>query len=213
MTATAHLAGMPCRLLGIALALAVALVVGVLIAAAVVRGQARAQPGPLSLAGVPAPAATSADCGRLLAALPDELDGDLARRQLAAPVPSGTAAWGDPPVVLRCGLDRPAELTATSWLLDVSGVAFLQLSQLSDAGITSWVAVDRPVYVVVTMPADAGSGPLQQLAEVISDTLPPATKTTPRHRDTRDRSIGLAGQRSPVPRATAVSINVDNTVG
>ena len=161
---------MPRWLLGIALALPMVLVVGVLIAAAVIRDQARAQPGPLPLAGVPAPAAGSADCAHLLSALPDELDGDLARRRLATPAPSGAAAWGDPPVVLRCGVGRPAELTVTARLLDVSGVQFLQLSA---AGTSSWLVVDRPVYVVVTMPADAGSGPLQQLAEVITDTLPP----------------------------------------
>jgi hypothetical protein len=157
---------MPRWLLGITLALPVVLVVGVLIAAAVIRGR---PVDPLPLAGVPAPGADSADCGHLLTALPDELDGALARRQLAAPAPPGAAAWGDPPVVLRCGLGRPAELTTSARLLGVSGVQFLQLA---GTGAASWVAVDRPVYVVVTMSADAGSGPLQQLAEVIADTLP-----------------------------------------
>jgi Protein of unknown function (DUF3515) len=150
--------------------LAAALVVGVLVAAAMVRGQAL---DPLGLAVVPAPAAASADCARLLADLPTRLDGgelgNLERRQLAAPAPVGAAGWGEPPVVLRCGLDRPVELTATSRLLDVSGV---QLLELVGRGTSTWVAVDRPVYVVVALPPTSGSGPLQQLTAVIANTLP-----------------------------------------
>lgn len=163
-------AGAPRWPLGIALALAVALVTGVIIAAAMVRNQAL---GPLGLAALPAPSAGSADCERLLAALPEKLDGGemgaLERRQLAAPVPAGAAGWGEPPVVLRCGLDRPAELTATSRLLDVSGVQFLEISS---PGKSTWAAVDRPVYVVVALPPTSGSGPLQQIATVIANTLP-----------------------------------------
>jgi Protein of unknown function (DUF3515) len=163
-------AGAPRWPLGLALALAVALVAGVVIAAAMVRNQAL---GPLGLAALPAPSAGSADCERLLAALPEKLDGGdmgaLERRQLAAPVPAGAAGWGEPPVVLRCGLDRPAELTATSRLLDVSGVQFLEIAS---PGTSTWAAVDRPVYVVVALPPTSGSGPLQQIATVIANTLP-----------------------------------------
>jgi hypothetical protein len=163
-------AGIPRWPLGIALALAVALVVGVLIAAEVVREQPL---GPLGLAVVPAPSADSMDCARLLAALPETLDGGdagpLQRRSLTTPAPVGAAGWGEPPVVLRCGLDRPVELTATSRLLDVSGV---QLLELVGRGTSTWVAVDRPVYVVVALPPTSGSGPLQQLTAVIANTLP-----------------------------------------
>jgi len=142
----------------------------VLIAAAMVRSQTL---GPLGLAALPAPSAGSTDCARLLAALPEKLDGGelgaLERRQLAAPVPAGAAGWGEPPVVLRCGLDRPAELTATSRLLDISGVQFLELVS---PGTSTWTAVDRAVYVVVAQPPNSGSGPLQQIATVIANTLP-----------------------------------------
>ena len=165
----AYPTGIPRWLLGIALALPVALVVGVLVVAAQVRGRPQ---GLVGLAGVPAPAAGSADCTRLLAALPEELDGGeqgiLQRRQLAAPAPAGAAAWGEPPVVLRCGLDRPADLTASSRLLAISGVQFFPLPS---PGTRTWVAVDRPVYVVVDLPSVTGSGALQQVATVIADTL------------------------------------------
>jgi hypothetical protein len=167
---TARPAGIPRWPLAIALALVAALVVGVLVAASLVRNQPL---GPLNLAAVPAPAAQSADCTRLLTALPDHLDGGalgvLDRRQLRAPVPAGAAAWGEPPVVLRCGLDRPADLTASSGLLGVSGVQFLEIPS---GGISTWVAVDRPVYIAVALPPTSGSGPLQQIAAVIARTLP-----------------------------------------
>lgn len=162
-------ASTPRLVLTVALILPVALVVGVLIAVAVVRGQ---RPAPLPLPTETAPSADSANCAHLLAALPQKLDGTaggLDRRELAAPLPPGATAWGEPPVVLRCGLHRPAELTATSRLLDVSGVALLEIPH---AAASAWVAVDRPVYVAVSLPPGTGSGPLQRIAEVIAATLP-----------------------------------------
>jgi hypothetical protein len=162
--------------LRIALALALSLVGGVLLAAAMVRDH---RLGPLGLAVVPAPSAGSADCARLLTALPEYLDGgalgDLRRRHLAAPSPAGAAGWGEPPVVLRCGLDRPAELTAASRLLAVSpagGGEQVQFLHVANPDASTWVAVDRPVYVVVALPPDSGSGPLQQIAAGIANTLP-----------------------------------------
>lgn len=162
---------LPRPLLVVLIALPVVLVAGVLLAAAVVRDR---QPGPLRLAEVPAPQSGSADCTRLLAALPGELDGGeqgpLPRRPLVAPAPQGAAAWGDPPVVLRCGLDRPDQLTTSSRLLSISGVQFLELAAPDSA---LWTVVDRPVYVAVSLPPDSGSAPVQQLAELIGTTLPP----------------------------------------
>ncbi|MGH3978634.1 MAG: DUF3515 domain-containing protein, partial [Pseudonocardiaceae bacterium] len=79
------------------------------------------------------------------------------------------AAWGQPPTVLRCGLGRPAELTASSRLLAVSGVQFLEIP---GPGATRWVVVDRPVYVAVTLPDGVGSAPLQQVATAVRGTLP-----------------------------------------
>lgn len=185
-------------LLGFALLLSIALVAGILVAAALLR---EARPEPLRLATVPAPAAGSAECARLLAALPADLaddgdgpDGGVPRRELAAPAPPGAAAWGEPPVVLRCGLDRPPALTASSRLLDISGVQFLNLTAgepgaagepggrpgRSAVDVSTWVAVDRPVYVVVELPPQTGSGPLQQIAGAIGRTLPRRDLDLPR---------------------------------
>jgi hypothetical protein len=77
--------------------------------------------------------------------------------------------------VLRCGLTRPAELTPTAALLEVNGVRWLELNDgRPDPVVISWVAVDRPVYVVLTVPPDAGSGPLQAVADAVRTTLPAA---------------------------------------
>ncbi|HET9258168.1 MAG TPA: DUF3515 domain-containing protein [Pseudonocardiaceae bacterium] len=178
MATASRLARAPRWPLAMALALVAALVGGVLLAASMARHRAL---GPLVLAEVPAPAARSAECARLLAALPEELDGAepgaLKRRQLREPAPAGVAGWGEPPVVLRCGLDRPAELTAASRLLAVSGVQFLEIP---GPGMSTWVAVDRPVYLVVALPPGGGSGPLQQIATVISRVLPGREVSIPR---------------------------------
>lgn len=131
--------------------------------------------GPVALVPVPAPRAESEQCRALLGALPAQLVSNgvaLTRRELASPAPAGAVAWGDgvrEPVVLRCGLDRPAELTPTSGLRDVSDVEWLVLT---GSGTSTWYAVDRPVYVALTVPSDAGTGPLQDISATIRDTLP-----------------------------------------
>ena len=133
--------------------------------------------GPLAVVPVEAPDAGGSECSALLAALPAELpagSGTLPTRPLADPAPPGTRAWAAAPrpAVLRCGLTRPAELTPTSALLEVNGVRWLRLDDgVPDPVIVTYVAVDRPVYVVLTAPTDAGSGPLQAVADVVRQTL------------------------------------------
>jgi hypothetical protein len=134
--------------------------------------------GPLAVVPVQAPAAADPSCTALLAALPAELpgaDGPLRPRPLAEPAPPGVRAWAaDPgPAVLRCGLPRPAELTPTSALLEIDGVRWLALRDAAGApGMITYAAVDRPVYVVLTAPAQAGSGPIQVISDTIRESLP-----------------------------------------
>jgi hypothetical protein len=146
-------------------------------------GSAQAAPetGPLALVPVDAPDAAGPQCAALLAALPDALPSaaaPLPARPLADPAPAGARAWAAAPrpAVLRCGLTRPAELAPDSALLEVNGVQWLRLDDaVPDPVVISYVAVDRPVYVVLTSPVDAGSGPLQAVADAVRTTLPPAT--------------------------------------
>lgn len=132
------------------------------------------QPAPLALPSIPAPAADSPQCRGLLDRLPATLasaGSELDRRTLAAPQPPATAAWGHStdPVVLRCGIERPAELTRTAPLLDVSGVRWLRISAST---VSTWVAVDRPVYVGLTFADDTGTGPVQDISAAITAALP-----------------------------------------
>src|SRR6185437_16928984 len=99
-------AGPPRAALIAALALAIG-TVGVILAIAATRHHS----APVVVAAVPAPQAQDPACRQLTDALPPRLGG-YTRAQLAKPAPDGAAAWqpagtGDP-VVLRCGLDRPA---------------------------------------------------------------------------------------------------------
>jgi hypothetical protein len=134
---------------------------------------------PLAVVPVDAPDADGPRCAALLAALPAELPaegGALPTRALADPAPAGTRAWAAAPrpVVLRCGLTRPVELTPTAALLGVNWVRWLRLDDgVLDPVVVSWVAVDRPVYVVLTAPPGAGSGPLQAVADAIRTSLEP----------------------------------------
>ncbi|MER7010131.1 DUF3515 domain-containing protein [Saccharopolyspora sp. NPDC000359] len=131
--------------------------------------------GPLALAPIPAPEAGSAECAAVIDALPRELavgDALVPRRELAQPAPAATVAWGDAdhdPITVRCGIDAPAELTPTSQLVDVSGVSWLEINQ---GGDTSWLAVDRPVFVALSVPGDTGTGPLQDLSAILREKLP-----------------------------------------
>lgn len=131
--------------------------------------------GPLALPPVPAPGAESPECGRVLAALPAELtlDGDrVPRRELARPAPPGAVAWGDgqhDPITVRCGISAPAELTPTSHLTNVSGVDWLTISR---GDKTTWLAVDRPVHVALTVSRDTGTGPVQTMSRILRRTLP-----------------------------------------
>lgn len=131
--------------------------------------------GPLALPPVAAPEANSPECAAVLAALPPELriDGQrVPRRTLARPTPPATVAWGDvrhDPVTVRCGMDAPAELTPTSPLVEISGVGWLELNA---GDTTSWLAVDRPVYLALTAPGGSGSGPVQDLSKILREQLP-----------------------------------------
>lgn len=169
--------------LGIAVALAALLIIGVVVLGKVLGSDAHpststpppaaTRTGPVPLVPVDAPDAGSAACGSLLSALPEELTSGastLHRLPLAAPAPPATAAWGDggDPVVLRCGLNRPPELTPTAQLRLISGVNWLPIE--GDRS-TTWYLVQRSVYVALTVPVGTGTGVLQGISETAARAL------------------------------------------
>lgn len=171
--------GPPRALLVAAVAVALTAVV-VVLAVAVVR-QKPTQPQAVPLATVLAPRATSGECATLTAALPDKL-GDAARAPLADPAPEGAAAWradgGAEPIVLRCGVDRPAEFIVGTPLQGVDDVQWFRVGEPGADDLpaqqqrSTWYAVDRGVYVALTLPQGSGPTAIQQLSDVIAKTLP-----------------------------------------
>jgi hypothetical protein len=161
--------GPPRSLLIGAVGLAVAAIVAVLAIAAVRQLPEQLQPVPI--ATVPAPKAASPECTALLAALPERL-GDYRRAVVDTSAP-GVAAWqtspDSEPVILRCGLDRPAEFVVGAPLQVVEPV---QWFELTDADRSTWFAVDRPVYIALTLPSGSGPTPIQEISAAIAKTMP-----------------------------------------
>ena len=83
---------------------------------------------------------------------------------------SGVAAWGDPAVILRCGIESPEDLTCSSGLVQVDGVSWLQLNQ---AGFdsTTYIAADRSVRIALTVPNGSGTGAIGQISEAVAASL------------------------------------------
>ncbi|MEV4318367.1 DUF3515 domain-containing protein [Actinocrispum sp. NPDC049592] len=160
----------------IAASLSVVLIAGVIVFGIVVRSQQ--PPAKPVLVPVPAPQATSADCTALLGKLPESLQSGstvLSKAALAAPAPPASVAWTDnqsEPVVLRCGLDKPAELGPTTQTRAIDGVQWLPID---GADATTWFTVDRTVFVALTVPTAAGTGPLQDISRAVGQFLPKKT--------------------------------------
>jgi hypothetical protein len=133
--------------------------------------------GPLALVSIDAPDAGSKACADLVAALPAQITDAgqrVPRRKLAKPAPPATVAWGDAqhePIVLRCGMGRPPELTQTAQLGTVNDVQWLDV--VGDAGTLTHYVVDRSVYVALTESKDAGTGPVQEVSAAVKQALPP----------------------------------------
>jgi hypothetical protein len=167
--------GGPPRIVMIAaVALAVA-AIGIVLVFAATR-QAPRQP--VAVPAVPAPEAATPACRTLTQALPQQL-GDYQRARIAQPAPEGATAWragpDSEPVVLRCGLDRPAEFVVGSPIQIVDRVQWFevpaQAQSAGDAGRSTWYTVDRPVYMALTLPSGSGPTPIAQLSDVIDHTI------------------------------------------
>jgi Protein of unknown function (DUF3515) len=160
--------GPPRALIIAAIVVAAGAIIGILVFAAL--RQAPPEQRPVAIASVPAPTAGSAECRALLDALPQQL-GDYRRAAAADPAPAGAAAWtaDGEPVILRCGLDRPAEFVIGSPIQVVDAV---QWFRVADEERSTWFVVDRPVYVALTLPQGSGPTPIQTISEVIAKSLP-----------------------------------------
>lgn len=139
--------------------------------------------------GAPLPAVTasappharafSAQCEKVLEKLPVQVHGLDPRVVHTTPDTPYVVAWGDPPVVLRCGVDRPAALHAgaTKQLLSATGRSGPFFDVTHSGNDEVWTVVDRAVYISVSVPVQYASGPVPAIAKAIGRALPPVCST------------------------------------
>jgi uncharacterized protein DUF3515 len=118
------------------------------------------------------PHGPSAGCARLSQELPRSLDGR--DRRDTAPTSHRTAAWGDPAVLLRCGVGRPAGLRATSEVVEVDGVEWFLRSDDPPYVLTT---VGRGTYVQVRLPRAV---PREGVTAALVDLAGPVKRALPR---------------------------------
>lgn len=115
-----------------------------------------------------------AECGRLLAELPQSFEG-FGDKQLT----EDRAVWpttgaGDD-ITVRCGVSRPAELSPTSNLQEIhaSGQAGVQwfITDTVDGSGQAYVSVDHRPYVAMWVPTGAGNGPITDVSGIIDRVL------------------------------------------
>jgi hypothetical protein len=124
-------------------------------------------------APIPSPIPPGADflCASLKGSLPDEVLGQTTTA--TRPTSSFATAWGNPAIVVRCGVPDPRALTPTSQLLTVHGVDWFPEPLTSGVLFTS---VGRTVNVEVAVP-DAYEPEASALAEIspaVTAVIPPA---------------------------------------
>jgi hypothetical protein len=113
---------------------------------------------------------THETCDALFGLLPETL-GNAVRRNVSVDPPLA-AAWGDPPIVLRCGVNMPAAYEPAATLTAIDGVGWLPEEGEGGAFFTS---ADRAVLVEVAIPDDHSEdaqGILTELAGPILSAIP-----------------------------------------
>ena len=118
----------------------------------------------------PEPAPSARDvCGALAEQLPHVVVGREARD--TEPDSDLTAAWGDPAIVLRCGVPEPEALEPTSELVTVDGVDWFPEQLTAGYLFTTY---GRVVFVEVSVPDDYApeAGALTDLADAVQAAVP-----------------------------------------
>ncbi len=137
--------------------------------------------GPLPAVTAPSPpnaATQQAACTRVLEKLPVSL-GKLAPRTVHTAA-STVVAWGEPAVVLSCGVARPKALHPGSSTEFVAGGElsgpYYDVTKRGNANV--YTTVDRAAYVAVTIPSKyQGADYLPPLSRAIAAALPPVCTT------------------------------------
>lgn len=109
--------------------------------------------GPVSVQETSPVGHHKAECQAILKALPEKLDG---RARVETTGSEYAVAWGDPPVVLRCGVDKPANFDETLGCQNANDISWFVPSRViddqgSDVLMTS---IGRSTNVEVLVPVE-----------------------------------------------------------
>ncbi|MFD5321536.1 DUF3515 domain-containing protein [Streptomyces sp. NPDC127098] len=123
-------------------------------------------------------------CEALVDELPEDVDGQ--GRGTAADDSPYVAVWGDPAIVLRCGVAEPAVLTPGTESYDPAGAEFVGVNDVSwlleerSDGVR-FTTVERAFHVEMTVPDDYAPevNPLLDVAAPIVDHVPPDELNSP----------------------------------
>jgi hypothetical protein len=122
---------------------------------------------------LPTPAPVGAvieQCSRLVNYLPAKLDGEKSR--VVRPRSPLVHAWGDPPIVMRCGVPRPAHYEPGSkQTATVDGVDWFE--QIGSTAVR-WTAIRRSVNLELVVPKsyESQGGFLVELGAAVKQTIP-----------------------------------------
>ncbi|HUP98916.1 MAG TPA: DUF3515 domain-containing protein [Aeromicrobium sp.] len=125
------------------------------------------QGGTVHVDAYPTTKRSSLDCAAMLGDLPQTIAGQprrLVEGRLAG-------AWGDPPIVVRCGVEKPKELKPTSPCHEIDGVGWLAQKQPDGWLFTT---IGRKHYASLEVPADyePAADALADIADTIARHLP-----------------------------------------
>ncbi|HEX5017992.1 MAG TPA: DUF3515 domain-containing protein [Actinomycetes bacterium] len=121
----------------------------------------------------PEPATNTDPCADLMNSLPVSLV-DQSMRETDPPSPL-TAAWGDPPITIRCGVPDPDALTPAAQLYSVSGVDWFPEELTQGYVFTTY---GRTTNVEVTVPDDYEPeiSAVTELSALVAETIPRSPK-------------------------------------
>jgi hypothetical protein len=127
---------------------------------------------PLDVHGPGLNGTAATTCDALIRDLPDTVM-DQGRRDVSPSPVSGAAsgaAWGDPPIVLRCGVDRPVGLTRSSRCDMVNDVGWFSRRR-GDGWV--FTTIGRAEYVELVVPGayTPAANALADVASAVSATV------------------------------------------
>ena len=133
--------------------------------------------GPLTVSAPPNVTSQASACTKVLAQLPVQL-GALAPRVVhAMPDTPFVVAWGNPAVILRCGVARPKSLHAgssTQYFQNGNAANSPYFDVTKGDGGNVFTTVDRAAYVEIDVPTKyQGATAVPPLSDAIAKALPP----------------------------------------